>query len=131
MNIGLAQEAARALHAPGFETEPGFCLRWVRQVVQAHYGRDFWKVPAGLDAAKSAAWLLADGDAVPGHGLGEIGSILFYTGPRHGKHGHVVIRLAGNVVAENSIVHSPDGRGIRPLALLGQPAACWTLPARR
>jgi hypothetical protein len=130
MNIGLAQEAARALHAPGFETLPGYCLRWVRQVVQSYYGHDFWKVPQGLDARQSGKWLLADGDAVPGHGLGEIGSILFFEGEHHGKHGHVVIRLAGNIVAENSVVHAPDGRGIRPLRLLGEPFACWTLPRR-
>jgi len=130
MNIGLAQAAQAALTAPGFETEPGFCLRFVREVYQHHYGRDAWKVPQGLDARQAMHWLLADGEAEPNAGFGEIGSILFYEGPGHGLHGHVAIRIPGNRVAENSIVHHPDGRGTRDLRLLGAPAAVWTPAAR-
>lgn len=130
MNIGLAQRAILSLTDAGFETTPGYCLRWVRQVVQAHYGHPVWKVPQGYDAREAMAWLCRDGDAEPHAGMGLIGSVLFYDGPHHGEHGHVVIRIPGNLVAENSIVHHPDGRGTRRIELLGSPSAVWNLPEK-
>lgn len=42
-NSALEQEARRALTAGGYETEPGFCQRWTRQVVQKVYGNRFDK----------------------------------------------------------------------------------------
>ena len=129
-NLKLAAEAQLALNAEWSERMPGFCLRFVREVVQHTYGGNAWLPPLGLDAVGAMRWLLDRGKATTGEGYGMIGNILFYTGPEHGIHGHVVIRIPGNQIAENSVVHfdgtySGDARGVRPIESLGIPAAVW------
>jgi len=107
------------LTAPGFETEPGMCLRWTRQVVISRMAGGRWPCPQGLDAKQALIYirrnrpdLVAINGSVPG-------DIIFLTGGSHGPHGHVGIRIYGNVLAENSTVHyhAPrfDARGTRGL----------------
>jgi hypothetical protein len=129
-NLKQAAEAQLALSAEWAERMPGFCLRWVRECVQHAYGNNAWPAPLGLDAAGVMGWALRNAKATTGEGYGMIGNILFYTGPEHGIHGHVVIRIPGNQIAENSVVHfngtfSGDARGVRPLESLGIPTAVW------
>lgn len=132
MNIRLAQTAVGAIVDRGFERQAGYCLRFVRQCVQKTFGAQSWPVPQGLDAKQSADWLKLHRPKECGEGVGTIGSVLFYAGPHHGPHGHVVIRVAGNKVAENSTAHAPeghdDGRGYRPLSALGDVYLRWEVP---
>jgi hypothetical protein len=123
-NLVLAEEAQRALTAPGYETEPGYCQRFTRQVVQKVYGGKFDKY------FKSSAYetMLAFKDspyAVPVERGSLPGDLLYKGRKTSGTHGHVGIRILGNKVAENSSAHvremgDRDARGTRSLEAFGE-----------
>lgn len=120
----IAAKAEQALFQTGFETNPGFCWRWVRQVLEATMGEEAPIPPRGVDAGGALDWYIEEGmkrervtNTLPG-------DIYFWTGPGHGRHGHVGIRIYGNQLAENSSVHASgsdrEARGTRAL---------WVLPS--
>lgn len=93
---------------------------WVRLVIEWVCGLVFWsKNPPDAIAACHA--LQALGFEVPKENGSVPGDLLFkLTGS--GGFGHVGIRVAGNMVAENSSVHDDDdgdARGLRTLAEFG------------
>jgi hypothetical protein len=123
INDKIALEAVVALSADGFESKNGYCLRWVRQVVESALGADSWPIRRGADAGEALTQFASLG-AVLDVGASTIpGDICFWVGPQHGKHGHVAIRVYGNKVAENSSYHvfgeDVDARGTRKLQNLG------------
>lgn len=122
MNEPLATTALRALTAPGFATESGYCWRWTRQCIMACYGLS--EPPSyHRGSAKAAAYaMLEEGKAHRYNGEPsslEIGDILLKT---NGEHGHVGI-LTHRGIAENSSFHwrrhPGDARGLRSLEQFG------------
>jgi hypothetical protein len=128
-NAKRAAAATKALTAGGFETEPGFCLRWVRQVQQHEFGEEAWPVPRGLSAAQAYDWLDEHGLIQPIERGTLPGDIVFFVGFEHGKAGHVAIRIWRNLYAENSSVHwggdDHDARGTRPLHSIRWPTGFY------
>jgi hypothetical protein len=109
------------LVAPNGVKESGYCERFVHLTYLFPFpslGSEFH----GASAIESAR-LWADSDFViddpEEHAVGD----LLYWTVDHGDNGHVAIRIQGNMVAENSIVHwdGSDARGVRPLAALNPP----------
>lgn len=112
----------------GFEKKAGQCKRFVRQLLLHLEVPEDARLPAGLDAKETAEWIRRNR---PQHVVrnGSVpGDILFYENG-HGPHGHVVVRLPGNIGGENSTAHAPegqeDGRGYRPLARIGNPTLIY------
>lgn len=112
---------SRAKAGTGEQT-PGFCQRWVRQCCQAVYGAKYdryWQASAKdtavmfLKHPPEGAVVLETGD-VKRTRLGD----LLYARTGHGGYGHVAVRVLGNRIAENSVVHHGDhgAIGLRPLA---------------
>ncbi len=130
MSKVLAEEAIIALNDPTFVREPGMCQKFVRQVIQAVYGPKFDRYRAG--SAKEAAKLWEDSPFAIDPKRGSTpGDILYWTSQRHGRNGHVAIRIFGNSVCENSIVHHHPkigGKGIRSIFDLDQPDLIVRLP---
>ncbi len=119
-NLLLDHNALLAVTAPHFETQPHFCQRWVRQVVQATFGDqfdEFWEPTA---AATGQAFAVDFRLVVDPHQGSQPGDLLYkLTGS--GAAGHVAIRILGNRVAENSSCHwnGRDARGLRKLTEFG------------
>jgi hypothetical protein len=69
--------------------------------------------------ATDAAWFWSQTKyAHGGGGWGAIGDLLYWFGNPSQPEGHVVIRIPGNKIAENSVVHflwDGDGRGTRAI----------------
>jgi hypothetical protein len=128
----IAEWAKKALTLEGFETESGFCLRFVRQVVQAALGADAWKIPRGFDAAQALAFCAQNDWVLPVGASNVPGDLAFWVGRSHGKHGHVAIRVLGNEIAENSSYHvhgtDRDARGTRKLANIATSVRWVRLP---
>ncbi len=126
----LAEQAIIALNDPQFVREPGMCQKFVRQCVQALYGAEYDEFRAG--SAKAAAELWENSRFAVDPKRGSLpGDILYWTSQRHGRHGHTAIRIFGNSVAENSIIHHHPkigGKGIRPLVDLDRPDLIVRLP---
>lgn len=131
INQKLNDAAVHAVTAPGYETKPHFCLRWVREVCQHVYGSEydeFW----AASAKETGQNFLDDGTYVIPHTEGaQAGDILFKLHGSGGA-GHVGIRVLGNRVAENSSVHfndnGTDARGFRSLIEFGHYDVIVRLP---
>jgi hypothetical protein len=119
MNAKLINAAQRALSADGFERQPHYCQRWVKEVIRSVYGDEFerYALPSAILSARKwkqsrHAVALTSG-SVPGD--------ILYKMHGSGGDGHVGIRLPGNIVAENSSVHwdGQDARGTRTMKEYG------------
>lgn len=137
-NKKLAKQAVDALTDPGFESEAGYCQRWVRQVVQAAHGNKYDKyfkasaVETMKAFAKSPYAVKVNPDVVGGGTV--VGDILYKGTKTSGRHGHVGIRVVGNKVAENSSAHTSDtdreARGTRSLVAYGDFELIVRLPEK-
>jgi hypothetical protein len=107
MNKRLAENAAKALTIEGFASEAGWCMRFVRQVIQATYGHDYDSYFRG-SAYETMLAFKRSGYAVAVESGSVVGDILFKGRKTSGYYGHVGIRIAGNKVAENSSSHTSD-----------------------
>jgi hypothetical protein len=102
------------------------CQEWARNVYEKLYGKQFSEIDLGT-AKLSGLNFALHGYSI--HlGRGSIPGDLLYKIHGSGGAGHVGIRIATNMVAENSIVHwnGIDGRGISTLAEFGN----WDLIIR-
>jgi hypothetical protein len=125
----IEKVAKEALTNDDYETDPGYCQRFVRQVVHAVYGSRYEQY-RGQDA-KDSARLWRHSQLCVNPKNGSVPGDILYFEHRHGPHGHVVIRIHGNKVAENSVVHSNGrhgGKGTRELWQLGTPSLIVRLP---
>jgi len=102
MNQRLAEAAVLAIQDPRFEDQPGYCQKFVRQVIQKVYGDKFDRYALASAKDSAQAWL-GSPYAIRTSDLADtqIGDIL-YKQHTSGRFGHVGIRVAGNLVAENS-----------------------------
>jgi hypothetical protein len=125
----LAAVALEALRAEGFVSERGMCQKFVRQCVQHVYGQKFNAYHQGDAESSRRAWLSSRYAINPREGS-KIGDILYKRASSYSPHGHVGIRIAGNLVAENSTVHSGGfgGRGTRSIVEFGEIATIVRLP---
>jgi hypothetical protein len=129
VSITLDQQALVALHDPAFEKMPGYCQRFVRQCIEALYGDDYERFEASSALRAAKRWRQSDFAHDPRNGS-QIGDILYYE-HGHGPFGHVAIRVPGNQVAENSVVHRSrknGGKGTRTLEAVGEPSLIVRLP---
>jgi hypothetical protein len=115
----LAKAALNGLRDARTTHEPHQCEKWARQVKERVYGAKFsaWQ---RHNAMMTAMAFKEAGYAVSLASGSKEGDLL-YKIYGSGGDGHVGIRLAGNVVAENSSVHwdGSDARGLRTLAEFG------------
>ena len=123
----IAEQAVRAVTDPRFEARPGWCQRWVRQVVEAVAGQRYAAMMQGTArdsglAAQRLGWTVM-GPPQPGD--------LLYKLDR--PSGHVGIMVAGGRVAENSSTTRGRARGAvgyRTLAEFGRYDLIVRLPVR-
>lgn len=130
MSRALELRAITAIDDPDFETEPGYCQRFVRQCIQSVYGSRFDKYHDESADASLKLWKKSPYAVDPSRGSVP-GDILYFRERPGRKNGHVVIRVTGNKAAENSTVHSDPvngGKGYRPLSKLGKPDLIVRLP---
>jgi hypothetical protein len=129
----LAEQAERGLKDATSARGKSQCQKWQRQQVFAVYGPQFEKFRR--DTAHNSALAWGDSEyARPGGSWGAIGDIFYWYGTDANPAGHTAIRIAGNCVAENSIVHYKnvgDGRGTRPLSALRKPNLIVRLPVKK
>lgn len=116
--IGSAAEAA--LTAPKFEKRPGWCQRWVKQVLYSA-GVPVRLVNEGAESARDAFEKYKDaGLVMPSGTVANIGDLLYKVRARDGRFGHVGIYVGNGNVAENSSAHfngtRPDARGTRDIS---------------
>ncbi len=116
----LADNAVKAVTSPkGYEKGKSMCQRFVRQNVQEVHG-DKYNAFMKASAKLSGEAFLRDGRFVVPKERGSVPGDILYILDGSGGFGHVGIRVAGNRVAENSVVHfnasgGKDGRGFRDL----------------
>jgi len=124
----IAQAATIALTAPGFERRPGYCQRWVRQVVEALYGDEFdqyWRGTAyeTMRAFRDSVYFLPAQNSADVWTPLQRGDLVYKGRITSGRAGHVGIPILGNRFAENSSCHwseaDPDARGTRSIAAWG------------
>lgn len=124
--LEVVKSSVRGLTAKDqMEDEAGNCWRHTRlRLVAAGFPPELIP-PIGTDAAGAARWYRKHHPSLCKAKSSVPGDVLFFE-KGHGEHGHVVTRIPGNLVAENSVVHAPegqkDGRGTRPLGSLGKPS---------
>ncbi len=127
----LAVAAVNGLRSRETTKEPHQCEKWARQVKQLVYGGKFTALQCP-NAMLTAIAFKEAGCSIP-LSCGSTEGDLLYKIYGSGGDGHVGIRLAGNVVAENSSVHwdGTDARGLRTLAEFGNFDMIIRLPANR
>lgn len=118
----IAAKAKVALTAKDFVTRRGNCLRFVREVI-TDLKLGAWPLYIGPDAWQAFKLLHAKGWSVPVERGSVVGDIIFKAPTPRNPHGHVGIRIPGNLVAENSSRHArsdwEDARGICTLKQFG------------
>src|SRR4051794_18509888 len=101
-NQKLADAANAAIDDPAVEAKPGYCQRYVRQVMQRVYGSKYDEYFQA--SAKATAYaLLHAGLAVDASDAGELetGDVLYKT-TTAGPFGHVGIYVGDDKIASNS-----------------------------
>lgn len=134
-NTKLAKEAVKNLTDNDISPDNrigGHCAGFARETVWDVYGEDSGvSPPSGLDAVRQYQWFKKRGYAVPLKNGSVVGDLLYKFG---GAHGHVMIRIPGNKVAENSSVHGigpdEDARGTRTLKQIGTVEGIVRLPSK-
>ncbi len=120
MSHPLAVEAERALTASGTERRRSMCQKWARECYERVYGDIFHGDNPATAHAAMQYW--RDTPFVKGgNQWGAVGDLLYWRGTPSQPEGHVAIRILGNKIAENSVVHylwDGDGRGTRDIKRL-------------
>lgn len=98
----LVNKAHEAVKDDSFETRPTYCLRFVRQVVQAAGGDSAWPVPQGLNAAEALGWFKRNGYVMPEGTEVQNGDIVFKAPTTAVPEGHVGIQVSPSKIVENS-----------------------------
>jgi len=116
--VQLSNEATRmAKGAQGYSDRPGLCAQAMRLVCSRVLGVDrAWR--SGPDALEVARILSERGQELPQGSFPEVGDLVVLSGPAHGPHGHIMMRVIGNRFANNSTWNynrTGDARGFRPL----------------
>jgi len=126
----LAAKALQALTESGYEDKPGMCQKFQRQVVAAVYGNRFERYRTGTAHGSALRWRKSQ-YALPGGTWGQVGDIYYWYEDSGQPNGHTAIRILGNRVAENSVVHgdaNSGGRGTRKLGQIQKPDLIIRLP---
>jgi hypothetical protein len=128
----LAIRAKNGLKCGGYPKGRGLCQSYARRCYENEYGKIFHdsNPPTAHEAAK---YWESTPYAHPGGNWGQVGDLFYWFATKGQPAGHVSIRIEGNQVAENSIVHygdDCDGRGTRKFSELRRfPDLIVRLPA--
>ncbi len=117
MSHPLADEAVNGLTDPTSTRKRSECQKWARQQYEAVYG-DIFHADNPLTAHAAMRFWRDTPFAKDGNQWGVVGDLLYWRGTPSQPAGHVAIRIAGNRIAENSVVHflwDGDGRGTRAI----------------
>ncbi len=117
MSHPLADEAIAGLTDAHSERGRSMCQKWARERYQRVYGKKLAYVHESTAHLAMAEWQKTP-YAHPGGSWGVVGDILYWRGTPSQPEGHVAIRILGNKIAENSVVHflwDGDGRGTRQI----------------
>lgn len=113
----IAERAVKFLTGPGVESRPGWCQRWVKQVLLSLDVSPAMAVDGATSARNAFERYEALGMVMPAGTRANIGDILYKVRARDGLFGHVGIYIGKGKVAENSSAHwsgaHPDARGVR------------------
>jgi hypothetical protein len=130
----LAERAEHALHAANYPKGKSLCQSFARTCYEREYGDIFHDDNPSSAHEAEQEWKRTK-YARPGGNWGQIGDLLYFEATPGNPFGHVGIRIPGNLLAENSVLHygkDRDGRGTRPLSELGRfPSTIVRLPAKR
>jgi len=118
--VALSAEATKmAEGGNGYSNQPGLCAQAMRLVVARVLGKErSWR--SGPDALQVAAILKERGQELPPGTFPEVGDLCVWSGPTHGEHGHIAMRVLGNRFANNSTWNwnrTGDARGFRSLTI--------------
>lgn len=117
--FAIVESAKHGLEAPWAEKRPGFCQRWVRQVLHNAGVPTELQTLGSPDARTSFRMYEEKGCVMPVGTKPQIGDLLYWIGDGHGRHGHVGIKSTPTHFNENSSVHAEselgDARGYRLL----------------
>lgn len=130
MLIRLDHIASIAVYDNRFSKQPGYCQRFAREVMQTLYGPLFNDLHKGSAALSYAKWRYTK-FYIPISRGSLPGDLLYWDAFGSNPYGHVAIRVVGNSVAENSIVHNDPqtgGKGFRALADIRKPSGIVRLP---
>lgn len=115
----IADRAVRNLTDAKSEVRPGWCQRWVKQVLLSLSISPAMAVDGAESARDAFERYEALGMTMPEGTKANIGDILYKVRPRDGLFGHVGIYIGKGKVAENSSAHyngkHPDARGVRSI----------------
>lgn len=116
----IADRAVKYLTGPGVEKRPGWCQRWVKQVLLSLDVKSEMACEGAESARQAFEWYQAMGMVMPEGTPPNTGDILYKVRPSDGLAGHVGIYIGKDKVAENSSAHwtgkHPDARGVRGLS---------------
>jgi hypothetical protein len=130
MGHPLDEAATAAIKTGDYEKAPSMCQRFVRQVVRTVYGPRFDQFRG--PSAKASADLWRGSQYAIDPKRGSLPGDVLYWEEGHGPSGHVAIRVTGNRIVENSVVHHNGERGsigTRELWQLGTPSLIVRLPS--
>lgn len=115
----LARAAVLGQTATWGEKHENCCQKQARKTYEHVYGKIFADIDLGTAKTTGLAFALHGFSVHIGHGS-KPGDLL-YKIHSNGGFGHVGIRVAGNMIAENSSVHwdGVDARGLRTLEEFG------------
>lgn len=137
MNLKISQKADHAVqlgNGGGYETRPGYCGRFVRQVLQSTY-------PETFDASLFCGTAVETAEELVKHGHAQVfdertmkleeGDVIYKTYQPFGHAAIVTVHNGALVIAENSSTHL--GRvngalGYRTLNEWGAPDVIWRIP---
>lgn len=128
-NPQLANAAAKALTNNAFVLRRGMCQKFARQVIQSVYGDKYDAYHKASANLSHDAWKRSKFAVDPSRGS-VVGDLLYWDGDAAQPDGHVAIRIAGNRVAENSVIHyGPNGgKSTRAMSRLREPDLIVRLP---
>lgn len=116
----IADRAVLNLTLKGAERRPGWCQRWVKQVLIAVGASQTLRCEGAESAREAFEWYVAMEMVMPEGTPPNIGDILYKVRPKDGLFGHVGIYIGRGKVAENSSAHwngrHPDARGVRDIS---------------
>jgi len=118
--VALSAEATKmAKGGTGYSNQPGLCAQAMRLVTTRVLGKErSWR--SGPDALQVADILKERGAELPPGTFPEVGDLVVLSGPEHGPHGHIMMRVVGNRFANNSTWNynrTGDARGFRDISV--------------
>lgn len=111
LRFEIARKAEEGISAKWSEKRPGFCERWVKQVLRHVEVPEPLRMEDAVSARAAFEEYRAAGLAMPVGTVAQIGDLMYWVRDGDGKFGHVAIKFASDRYGENSSVHYSIGTG--------------------